>query len=200
MKRYTLNITEKAFSDKTAELLNQGYQVLPCAMSGHQGEVAKITFTKDNRYFVLFLTSRQWGFKTMPHCDLIFAEAPADYVPGHGMGNTLWIDHSTPIETITFYELGESYSNHWTTDKEFAEACRQKSRDRHQAKRVTTSTEHHDTDEWKKAAWKVLKKTPGYKTTALKDVMCVYLSWWGEKTELVIEVAHKPTMRRTLAK
>lgn len=199
MKHYTLNAAEKAFSDKTAELLNQGYQVMPCAMGGHQGEIAKITFTKDNRFFVLFLTSCERSFKTHPNCKLIFAEAPADYTPGYGL-NVLWLDHSTPIETITFYELGEAHSNHWTTDKEFAEACHQKSRERYQAKRETTSTEHHDTDEWKKAAWKVLKNTPGYKTTALKDVVCVYLSHWGEKTELVIEVANKPTMRRTIAK
>lgn len=200
MKHYTLNAAEKAFSDKTAELLNQGYQVLPCAMSGSQGEVAKITFTKDNRYFVLFLTSRQRGLIGPSHCELIFAVAPADYFPGHGIGNTFWIDRAIPVETITFYELGETHSNYWTADKKFAEACYQKARARAQAKRVDTSTEHHDTDTWKKAAWKVLKKTPGYKTTSLRDVVCIYLSHWGEKTELVIEVTHKPAMRKTLAK
>lgn len=199
MKRYTLNAAEKAFSDKAAELLNQGYQVLPCAMSGHQGEIAKITFTKDNRFFVLFLTSREWSFKTHPNCKLIFAEAPADYAPGHGFGNTMWIDHATPIETVTFYELGEAHSNCWTTDKEFAEACRRKHFARAKAQSTQSET-HHDTDEWKKAAWKILKKTPGYKTTAFKDIIQVYLSHWGTDTELVIEVNHKPTMRKSLAK
>lgn len=200
MKHYTLNAAEKAFIDKTAELLNQGYQVLPCAMSGNQGEAAKITFIKDNHYFVLFLTRRQWGFIGPAHCELIFAVAPADYVPSDGIGNPLWIDQAIPVETITFYELSDAHSNYWTADKKFAEACQQKAQARREAKRAATATERHDTDAWKKAAWKVLKKTPGYKTTALKDVVCVYLDWWGEKTELVIEVAHKPTMRRTLAK
>ena len=41
MKRYTLNAAEKAFSDKAAELLNQGYQVLPCAGASQNNLVQK---------------------------------------------------------------------------------------------------------------------------------------------------------------
>lgn len=198
MKQYTLNAAEKAFSDKAAELLNQGYQVLPCGMSDLQGEVAKITFTKNNRFFVLYLKSGKWGRNTIPQCKLIFAEAEKGYVPGHGMDNAFWIGNATVIETTTFYELGKAYSNHWTTDKEFAEACRQKSLARAEARSVSPDGPVHDTDAWKKAAWKILKKTPGYKTNALKDVRKVYLSTWSGRTRLVVEVAGKPPMRKSL--
>lgn len=199
MKQYTLNAAEKAFSDKAAELLNQGYQVLPCGMSGHQGEVAKITFTKNNRFFVLYLKERKWSFNTIPSCKLIFAEAENGYEPGHGTGHALWIDRATIIETTTFYELGDNYSNRWTADKEFAEACRQKSRARAEARSVSSKGPFHDTNAWKKAAWKILKKAPGCKTgIPLKKVNGIYFDYSHGRTKVVIEVNGEPTVRKAL--
>lgn len=55
---WTAEELNQLFSDKTAELIRKGYTIDLAGMSGHQGEIGKVIFKKNNTFYALVMESK----------------------------------------------------------------------------------------------------------------------------------------------
>lgn len=55
---WTAEELNQLFSDKTAELIRKGYTIDLAGMAGHQGEIGKVIFKKNNTFYALVMESK----------------------------------------------------------------------------------------------------------------------------------------------
>ena len=180
----------KMFSEKTAELLAQGYSIYLEGMQGHQGEIGKVAFTKNNRYFMLVAHAVKYSSDGPDTCIVEFGEAAKDFRPG----DTFWISNLRNSEKTTFYAMGDSRRCYFTTDKAAAEEAYEK-KTRRLENRYNFDCPLNNSAKAIAACFKITRKTNGYKTVAKKDILGYYVENWNGRITYVIKLAHKNNIR-----
>lgn len=191
------NITAitKMFNEKTAELLSQGYSLYLEGMCGHQGEIGKVAFTKNNRYFMLVAHAVKYYIDGPDTCIVEFGEAAEDFKPG----DTFWISGLRNSEKTTFYAMGDSRHCYFTADKAAAEEAYKKSTSRRENRYNSKAPLNHS-EKAIAACFKITRKTNGYKTMPKKDILGYYVENWNGRITYVIELANKPNIRLPITK
>lgn len=123
MKR---NDIDKIYSEKVAELLNNGYIIYTSGMSGSQGEISKVLLVKDNDLKIVLLDET---YVWEPGVEKIYRISIGTYkndVPKPEARTTFWIKDFNYEEQIKLYEL----KNQWfITEEEY-----QATKDIHEAR------------------------------------------------------------------
>lgn len=191
------NITAitKMFNEKTAELLAQGYSLFLEGMSGHQGEIGKVAFTKNNRYFMLVAHAVKYSRSGPDTCVVEFGEA----AEGGWPGSTFWISKLRNSEKTTFYAMGNGRSCYFTADKAAAEEAYKKTRSRLE-NRCDYYGPLKNSKKAIAACFKITRKTNGYKTMPKKDILGYYVENLRGRITYVIKLAHKDPIRLPLTK
>ena len=185
----------KMFNEKTAELLAQGYSIYLEGMSGHQGEIGKVAFTKNNRYFMLVAHAVKYTIDGLDPCVVEFGEAAKGFRPG----DTLWISDLRNSEKTTFYSMGDSRHCYFTADKAAAEEAYKK-HTRRLENRYNSNVTLNNSAKAIAACFKITRKTNGYKTMPKKDILGYYVENWNGRITYVIKLAHKNDIRLSLTK
>lgn len=185
----------KMFNEKTAELLAQGYSLYLDGMSGHQGEIGKVAFTKNNRYFMLVAHAVKYSSNGPDTCVVEFGEAAEGFRPG----DTFWISDLRNSEKTTFYAMGDSRRCYFTADKAEAEEAYEKKIARRETRCDSNVTLNHS-EKAIAACFKITRKTNGYKTMPKKDILGYYVENWNGHITYVIKLAHKNNIRMPLTK
>ena len=187
-----MNITAitKVFNEKTAELLAQGYSLYLDGMCGHQGEIGKVAFTKNNRYFMLVAHAVKYSSDGPDTCIVEFGEAAKDFRPG----DTFWISNLRNSEKTTFYSMGDSRRCYFTTDKAAAEEAYEK-KTRRLKNRYNSNRTMNNSAKAIAACFKITRKTNGYKTMPKKDILGYYVENWNGHITYVIKLNGKSPLR-----
>lgn len=117
---WTAEELNQLFSDKTAELLRKGYTIDLAGMAGHQGEVGKVIFKKNNTFYALVMESKS-------RCDgrysdvytIWFGKYTEDTSNMRSLDtwNTLWLNK---FEASWKQEFVKITDNYYTTIEEAA--------------------------------------------------------------------------------
>ena len=185
----------KMFNEKTAELLAQGYSLYLDGMCGHQGEIGKVAFTKNNRYFMLVAHAIHQPTIGIATCVVEFGEAAEDFRPG----DTFWISGLRNSEKTTFYAMGDSSHCYFTADKAAAEEAYKKNIRRWE-NRCDSNGTLNNSEKAIAACFKITRKTNGYKTVPKKDILGYYVENWHGYITYVIKLNRKSNLRLPLNK
>ena len=185
----------KMFNEKTAELLAQGYSIYLDGMGGHQGEIGKVAFTKNNRYFMLVAHAVKYYTDGPNTCVVEFGEAAKGFRPG----DTFWISDLRNSEKTTFYAMGNSRRCYFTADKAAAEEAYKKNLARLET-RCDSNGALHNSEKAIEACFKITRKTNGYKTMPKKDILGYYVENWNGRITYVIKLARRPNLRLSITK
>lgn len=154
---------DQVFSDKVSELLRKGYMIHTDSMGGHQGEIAKIHFSKGGKLFILVMDrqSGSWDNKYRDKIEIRFgAASPKDW-------GTIWTDHMITSWSFSVVELSRNYY----VDEETAEAANKLSSERAENRRSTSK--EVTGKQYLKAVLAAVKLRKGYKSTKLADLEIV---------------------------
>ena len=170
---------DKIFSDKAAEMLRKGYTVATSLMNGHQGEIAKLIFRKDNKVLVLVMTweheyTRIYGDQIVIKLD----EASDDDV----RSKSIWLEHST--KTLWSFTVNKLSDNYFVTH-EMAEAAGKLAQNRWKTSArplVSTMSEKYHS-----AILPSVRKQRGFKSVTVANITKVerILDTAGWKAEIV---------------
>ena len=185
----------KMFNEKTAELLAQGYSIYLDGMCGHQGEMGKLTFTKNNRYFMLVAHAVKYSSDVPDTWIAELGEAAKDFRPG----DTFWISGLRNSEKTTFYAMGDSRHCYFTADKAAAEEAYEKKIARRET-RYNSNVTLNNSAKAIAACFKITRKTNGYKTVAKKDILGYYVENCQGRITYVIKLNGKNPLRLPLNK
>lgn len=185
----------KMFNEKTAELLAQGYSLYLDGMCGHQGEIGKLTFTKNNRYFMLVAHAVKCSIDGPDTCIVEFGEAAEGFRPG----DTFWISDLRNSEKTTFYAMGNSRRCYFTADKAAAEDAYEK-KTRRLENRYNSNRTMNNSAKAIAECFKITRKTNGYKTVAKKDILGYYVENCQGNVTYVIKLNGKNPLRLSLTK
>lgn len=191
------NITAitKMFNEKTAELLAQGYSLYLDGMCGHQGEIGKVAFTKNNRYFMLVAHAVKYSISGPNTCVVEFGEAAKGFRPN----DTFWISDLRNSEKTTFYAMGDERRCYFTADKAAAEEAHKKTIRRLENRYNSDYTLKHS-EKAIEACFKITRKTNGYKTVAKKDILGYYVKNWHGHVTYVISLNGKSPIKLPITK
>lgn len=191
------NITAitKMFNEKTAELLAQGYSLFLEGMSGHQGEIGKVAFTKNGHYFMLVAHAVRNSASGPDTCVVEFGEAAEGFRPG----DTLWILELRNSEKTTFYAMGDTRHCYFTADKAAAGEAYKKNLSRYKNRRRSNGRKWNTSEKAVAACFKITRKTNGYKTLTKKDILGYYVENLKGRITYVI-VTCKRNIRLPLTK
>lgn len=167
------NITAitKMFNEKTAELLAQGYSLFLEGMSGHQGEMGKVAFTKNGHYFMLVAHAARNSASGPDTCVVEFGEAAEGFRPG----DTLWISELRNSEKTIFYAMGDTRRCYFTADKAAAKEAYKKNLSRYENRRRSNGRRLNNSEKAIAACFKITRKTNGYKTMPKKNILGYYV-------------------------
>ena len=185
----------KMFNEKTAELLAQGYSLYLDGTCGHQGEIGKLAFTKNNRYFMLVAHAVKYSIDGPDTCIVEFGEAAEGFKPG----DTFWISGLRNSEKTTFYAMGDSRRCYFTADKAAAEEAYEK-KTRRLENRYNSNKTLNNSAKAITACFKITRKTNGYKTVAKKDILGYYVENWQGQVTYVIKLNGKSPLRLPITK
>lgn len=185
----------KMFNEKTAELLSQGYSLYLDGMCGHQGEIGKVAFTKNNRYFMLVAHAVKYSISGPNTCVVEFGEAAKGFRPG----DTFWISDLRNSEKTTFYAMGDERRCYFTADKAEAEEAYKKTI-RRLENRYNSNKTLNNSAKAIAACFKITRKTNGYKTVAKKDILGYYVENWQGQVTYVIKLNGKNPLRLPITK
>lgn len=185
----------KMFNEKTAELLAQGYSLYLEGMCGHQGEIGKVAFTKNNRYFMLVAHAVKYFLNGPDTCVVEFGEAAKGFKPGY----TFCISELRNSENTTFYAMGDSSRCYFTADKAAAEKAYEKNRSRLE-NRYNSNRTMNNSAKAIATCFKITRKTNGYKTVAKKDILGYYVENCQGRVTYVIKLNGKNPLRIPLTK
>ena len=109
---WTADELNQIFSDKTAELLRKGYTIDVAAMSGHQGEIGKIIFKKNDNYYILIMESKSSYSegKYNEHYIIRFGKY-TEKVESHALNTwtTLWVEKFDTTWSLEFVKITDNY-------------------------------------------------------------------------------------------
>lgn len=190
------NLVNKLFTKRLQELLTQGYAVATDLMGGHQGEIAKVCFEKDGKFYALYAKEvsnlARYRYKTGDEpwgdaVELIFGEAEV----GFRKGWTLWLSHLQVIDTTRIYIIGERYgrgSHTYTTDRDEAVRTWELRLARQERSWYEAEGKRREDDAAISAAFHCLKKRDGYKILRKHNVLGVKIKPKGNGFAISAEV------------
>lgn len=160
---------DKVYSDVVLDYLNKGYTIYTPELSGNQGEESKVGLTNGKEVVVVYMDNTH-DYKEWIDSKLIVVGKVSDYIPYKSYG-TIWLNELETIKTLEFYQIRRG--NLFTDDKQCAKDC-----DNLHYKRI----ENRKKDNRKQfisnkalnIAYKICKRTKGYKSVAKKDIICIY--------------------------
>lgn len=187
---------EKLYSQKVAELLNQGWHINAGTMPGHQGEVAHVDLT-DGSEIRRVLLEREMAWSRLDdgfHGDRVVIRVGrnTDRVYPGSWDSTIWNNHLETLFEIEFAEIQQPDRDHpdgWYTDFDEAVRVSKIRNSRRKARQVQSKRELTDS-EWKveyvEIALRWLKRTQkGFKSAKVTDitkVTRVNRTSWGTPT------------------
>lgn len=160
----------KVFSDKVAELLRKGYIIDTDHMSGSQGEIAKVIFTKNNAHYQLAMTEGRNNCKDY-YSKVIritlgkYNQEESSVTPD----TTLWMDHD--FDTTWQFTVIQITENFFASE-DLAETFNSKASDRRIARHIPYYTDK-DINRYGKALLACVRKQRGYKSTKLSDIASI---------------------------
>lgn len=165
---------ERMYTEKVAELLNQGWRVHASTMPGHQGEIAHIDLTDGNEIRrVLLERELAWS-----HLDDGFHGDRITITVGMnteqvwpGWDSTIWNQRLEVLSQIEMAEIQTPDRRHpdgWYTDFDEAVRISKIRHARREAQRLADAKELGDA--YKSIALRWLRKQPKMKTCKLEDI------------------------------
>lgn len=165
---------ERMYTQKVAELLNQGWRVHASTMPGHQGEIAHIDLTDGSEiHRVLLQRELAWS-----HLDDGFHGDRITITVGRnteevwpGWDSTIWNQRLEVLSQIEMAEIQTPDRRHpdgWYTDFEEAVRISKIRHARREAQRLADAKELGDA--YKSIALRWLRKQPKMKTCKLEDI------------------------------
>ena len=164
------------YSQKVAELLNQGYTIFPDTMNGSQGEIAHVDLTNGSEILRVLLDR---GHKYSTHNDedywgdtvtLIVGVAHEDSRIWHWDG-TIWNNRLTSRFQIEWAEI----SHEWYTDMEEGRRIEKLRLERYHAQDRKIREELDGA--FKSVALRWLRKQPRMKSCRLEDIQRMERFW-----------------------
>lgn len=165
---------ERMYTQKVAELLNQGWRVHASTMPGHQGEIAHIDLTDGNEIRrVLLERELAWS-----HLDDGFHGDRITITVGRnteqvwpGWDSTIWNQRLEVLSQIEMAEIQTPDRRHpdgWYTDFDEAVRISKIRHARREAQRLADAKELGDA--YKSIALRWMRKQPKMKTCKLEDI------------------------------
>ena len=150
-----LHEIEKVYTDIVNGYLEDGYSVNFNTMGGSQGEICKIDLRKGTE-IIRVLTEHKmidWDWA------IVITVGRAKNALSNSLREIIWNDDIETIESLEFYELGiKKNGERYFGTKSKAEKCRKNRISRMNNRYICKDM---DSEEVKKAVWKVLKKKKG---------------------------------------
>ncbi|MBR6029405.1 MAG: hypothetical protein IKP40_09970 [Clostridia bacterium] len=179
MKRQAV---DKAFTQKVAEFLNQGYIIHTNTMGGYQGEIAHVDLARGSEILRVLLTrdcccrdqdELYWGETIQLTVSRISPDALDEL--------------SEPIFQTAWADIGRLCGRDWFTGIEEGRRSWEKHMQRYRRRyERVTSTDLGEA--YKSPALRWLRKQPGMEACALSDIENVRrIQWPGEKAFFEIE-------------
>ncbi len=177
---WTADELNQIFSDKVAELLRKGYTIDLAGMSGHQGEIGKVVFKKNNNYYILIMESKT-SFTDGKYTDryTIRFGKYTEEVEAHALNTwtTLWVSKFDTTWSLEFVKVTDNYF----VTEELADEFNKKNKARRDARYCgvipPVDTKYH------KILLKLIRKQKGHKGTKLSDIKSAYcvhpIDWQG---------------------
>ncbi len=175
------NDISRAFTEKVADLLTQGYQICPGTMNGSQGEIAHVDLCKGEEIIRVLLDHFCGCGETPDGLQLIVGRNtdPIRMNRFDVLGNTIWNGHLEILSEIRFCQLADNYY----TNAEAGRAVQQKRFARWEAHHESTRRDLPDA--FKSAALKYVRRQPRMKTCKPEEITRVARinrSSWGKVT------------------
>lgn len=166
---WTAEELNQLFSDKATELLRKGYTIDLAGMSGHQGEVGKIIFKKNNTFYALVMESKCRFDGRYNDVYIIwfgkYTEDTSNMRPLDSW-NTLWLNKFEASWKQEFVKISDSY---YTTVEEAA-VMNKKWIDR--ARNCVTNWEEVSS-KYNNVILACVRKQKGYKTVKASEIIKV---------------------------
>jgi len=166
---WTAEEINQIFSDKTTELLRKGYVIDLAGMAGHQGEIGKIIFKKNNCFYALVMENKSTYSegKYTDHYVIWFGKYTEDTSNMRPMDswNTLWINKFEATWTQEFVKISD---NHFVTVEE-AKVINKKWNERCYNNYYITKYEEIGS-KYNKAILGLVRKQKGYKTVKASEI------------------------------
>lgn len=160
---------DKAYSDVVLDYLKNGYTIYTPELKGNQSEEAKVGLTNGKEVIIVYIKDK-YEWRGEVNARVIIVSKVVDYIP-YKSWKTIWLDELETIKTLEFYQIRRG--NLFTDDKQCAKDCdnlhykRIENRKRDNRKKFTSNKALN-------IAYKICKRTKGYKSVAKKDIICVY--------------------------
>lgn len=159
---WTRDDLDKVFSDKTAELLRKGYTIYTAAMGGHQGEIAKMIFQRNDKIYILKMEDKH-EFNMRGLYNYILTISFGEYTGDPRL--TIWIDRMDTTWSMSVVKI----TNNWFVTEELAKAANKIWMDR--CKNRDTSARHDlSIERYGKLVIKLVNKTKGNKGKKVSDL------------------------------
>ena len=166
---WTAEEINQIFSDKTAELLRKGYTIDLAGMAGHQGEIGKVIFKKNNTFYALVMESKS-------RCDGRYSDVYTIWFGKYtedtsnmrplDTWNTLWLNR---FEASWKQEFVKISNNYFTTIEEAA-VMNKKWEDRiHSRSRAWEEV----SPKYNKAILACVRNQKGYKSVKASEILTV---------------------------
>lgn len=166
---WTAEELNQLFSDKTAELIRKGYNIDLVGMAGHQGEIGKVIFKKNNTFYALVMESKSRCNGRYSDVYTIwfgkYTEDTSNMRPLDSW-NTLWLNKFEASWKQEFVKISDNY---FTTVEE-AEVMNKKWTDR--ALNHVTGWEEVSS-KYNKVILACVRKQKGYKSVKASEIIKV---------------------------
>lgn len=167
---WTAEELNKLFSDKASELIRKGYVIDLAGMAGHQGEVGKVIFKKNNTFYALVMESKS-------HCNGRYSdvytiwfgkytEDTSNMRPLDTWNTLLWLNKFEASWKQEFVKISDNY---YTTVEE-ATVMNKKWEDR--ALNRATGWEEVNS-KYNKVILACVRKQKGYKSVKASEIIKV---------------------------
>ena len=166
---WTAEELNQIFSDKTVELLRKGYTIDLAGMSGHQGEIGKVIFKKNNTFYALVMESKS-------RCDGRYSDVYTIWFGKYtedtsnmrplDTWNTLWLHKFEASWKQEFVKISDNY---FTTIEE-AETINKKWENRVFSRSVAWE---EVSPKYNKVILACVRKQKGYKSVKASEIITV---------------------------
>lgn len=164
-----LHEIEKIYTEIVNGYFAEGYLVNVNTMGGSQGEICKVDLRKGDEVIRVLMENK------MIHWDwaIVITVGRAKNVSSNSLRDIIWSDDIETIKSLEFYELGiKGNGERYFGSKSEAEESRKKRMSRMTMRYICKDM---DSEEVKKAAWKVLKKQKGMKNIPYSSIVKVFI-------------------------
>lgn len=177
---YNYKEIDKIYTNIIADYLSNGYTIYTPCMAGHQGEIAKVVLTNSEDELVCVYMDKEYSWDDGDGINIVIGKNEHNNYKNVVNDDILWINKLEEVKKYTFYKIDERknnyYNNYYTDDLDFFNECKNKHNNRMSLKYEMKSNKKIELKN-KKAfliAYKICKRTKGYKTIKSKDILSVW--------------------------